>query len=130
MFRGLAIIILAVLLAAPAAAQETAQGSFWDTLRSKLEKVTPSKKPVVTTAVGGVRGAKNEKVDDLYWKGKEQDIAVAAKELADFNMALESAVGGDSGQAVRQFEDFLTLYPLSPLRQDALQALAQLHQQP
>ena len=64
----LPIMIVLSLLVSPVFAEEAEKKSFWDTLRSKIEKVTPSKKASVTTAVGGVRASKKESSGDLYWK--------------------------------------------------------------
>ncbi|MBW6511517.1 MAG: hypothetical protein K0A93_05260 [Desulfuromonadaceae bacterium] len=124
----LIVIALALVFSvgvAGVSAQE-AQKSFWDGLRSKIEKVTPTKKTSVTTAVGGVRGAKNDDGGELYWKGKEETLNVSAEELTAFNAAVQVAVDGDSARATELFEAFVASYPTSALRQDSLLALENL----
>ncbi len=117
------IVLLAVMFVssgAPCAEKD----SFWDTLRLKLHKITPAKKAdVTTTSVAGVRGAKNDSDSDIYWKGKDKSGAVTEEELKKFNLAVETKGQGNNEQALKQFEEFLNVYPQSPLRVDALKAL-------
>ena len=105
---------------------EKSKKSFWDVLRNKIEKVTPTKKTSVTTAVGGVRGAQNEDGSELYWKGKEDVLAVSEDELTAFNEAMQTAIDGDNARAAELFESFVARYPMSELRQDSLHALENL----
>lgn len=104
-------------------AQGAGKDSFWDNLQGKLEKVTPAKKSGVTTAVGGVRGAKNESAGDMYWKGKDKSPSVPEEELQKFRIALDTKVKGNNEEALKLFEEFLNAYPQSSLRVEGLQAV-------
>lgn len=117
------IILSLVLVLATASAYGEQKEGFWDRLQSKLEKVTPAKKASSTTAVGGVRGAKNDEATDIYWKGKDKVADISEEELQRFNVALESRKKGDNYLALKQLEDFLAAYPQSSLRGDGLQAV-------
>lgn len=116
------ILSLVLVLAAASAYGEQKEG-FWDKLQNKLEKVTPVKKATSTTAVGGVRGAKNDDATDIYWKGKDKASDISEEELQKFNAALESKKKGDNYLAMKQLEEFLAAYPQSPLRAEGLQAV-------
>lgn len=122
----LVVLLSLVLLSSAALAEETEATGFWDTLRSKIEKVTPRKKAVVTTAVGGVRGSQSDSAGDLYWKGRSEELEVSEVELTRFTDALSLAESGDGEQAIRQFEAFLVQFPQSLLREDAVLALERL----
>lgn len=100
--------------------------SLWEMIRTKIEKVTPQKKPSVTTAVGGVRGSKAETGKELYWKGENSEPVVEAMELDSFKEALAEAETGNYEQARVLFEKFVTGFPGSSLKDDALSALHEL----
>jgi hypothetical protein len=122
------IIIMSVSLAfAAPRGKRSKRSSFWGGIKSKLHSVTPKKRTSVTTAVGGVRGAK-EDVGILYWKEKEGPIEVEFEELDLFNEALDLAVDGEDEASIEAFNKFLEEYPDSPLRQDALGAIRNLEQ--
>ncbi len=104
-------------------AQGAGKDSFWDNLQGKLEKVTPAKKSGVTTAVGGVRGAKNEASGDIYWKGKDKSPSIPEEELQKFKTALDTKVKGNNEEALKLFQEFLNAYPQSSLRVECLQAV-------
>lgn len=125
------MLVCSMLLVAAIAHGEQAskKDAFWDGLSKKLEKLTPTKKGATTTAVGGVRGAKNEDATDIYWKGKEKSVDMAQDELQKFNGAVESKLKGDNVQALKQFEEFLVLYPQSAFRVEGLQAVEKLKQE-
>lgn len=100
---------------------------FWVKIRSRIEKMTPQKKPSVTTAVGGVRAAKNVAGKELYWKGEEaKPKFVAAQELGKFDQALKKAEEGEFREARQLFEDFVTEFPESELKSDAFLALKEI----
>jgi hypothetical protein len=122
-FLPLTLIAL-LTLAGVATAQETP--SFWEQLRNKLQGVTPQKKNTATTAVGGVRGAKDQTAENLYWKGEEKALVVSEEELSSFNNASLAAMEGRNEVALSQFQQFLSSYPQSALKPDALAAIAQL----
>jgi hypothetical protein len=117
-------VILAVSVAL--AGQDGKGDGFWSALRSKLEKVTPTRKSTATTAVGGVRGAKNDEAADIYWKGKDKRVEVGEDELEKFNLAVECRIKGENGLALKHFEEFLRDYPRSSLRAEGLQAVEKL----
>lgn len=119
------LTVVAVLfsMAAVAHAEPVAKKEpFWDKLQNKLEKLTPAKKAAATTAVGGVRGAKNDDAADIYWKGKEKTVEINEEELQKFNLSVEAKSKGDNELALKHFEEFLAQYPQSPLRVEGLQA--------
>lgn len=124
------IIMLLVLIfsASLLQAEERAEAkmSFWEIIRSKIEKVTPQKKPAVTTAVGGVRGAKSDNSKSLYWKGETVTVAVSEQELDSFKAALVKAEMGDLVQGRELFQRFVADYPKSVLKDDALIALQEM----
>ncbi len=120
-------VLLTALIACGAAAAE--KDDFWGVLQGKLQKVTPGKKSVATTAVGGVRGARNDSPEDVYWKGREKEKPVAEEELRKFNQALETKLKGDNEKALALFEEFLSAYPQSALRIEGLQAVEKIKQE-
>ncbi len=98
--------------------------SFWEKLKKKIEMITPKKKLPITTAVGGVRGVKNESADTLYWKGTEDGIVVSEEELEIFKTALQFAEEGQVKEAGAIFEKFMKDFPDSHLYEDARKAVA------
>lgn len=126
-----AMIVCSLLLAATMAhgEQTDKKDAFWEKLANKLEKLTPVKKSSTTTAVGGVRGAKNDDSTDIYWKGKEKPVEMAEEELQKFNSAVECRMKGDNEQALKQFEEFLATYPESAFKVEGLQAVEKLKQE-
>jgi len=122
-------VVLCVSLPLFLAGTAFGEESFWDSLRRKMETVTPAKKAASTAAVGGVRGAKNDGASDLYWKGKVEPIEVNEEELRAFNVALQTAVIGEREESLKLFQDFLVSYPESPLKDDVSAAIAQLSPQ-
>ena len=97
--------------------------SFWEKIKKKIEMITPTKKLPITTAVGGVRGVKNESADTLYWKGAEDGIAVSEEELEIFKTALQFAEEGQVKEAGAIFEKFMKDFPDSSLYEDARKAV-------
>lgn len=132
MKKILLLLVVLVFAATAAYAEDGAEKelSLWEVIRAKIEKVTPQKKPAVTTAVGGVRGARSEAASDLYWKGEETGSAVSEQELDKFAAALHEAEGGNLVQARKLFEEFVTEYPESELSGDALLALKEMSVMP
>jgi len=118
-------VLLGVVLATPVySADEKADGSsWWESLRRKIELLTPRKKITTTTAVGGVRGSQAE-ADDVYWKDEAKMQPIDADELAAFKKAVSLVETGDSAGAQGAFSEFLKKHPDSRLREDAEQALA------
>lgn len=116
-------VMIILLLAASSYGGESKQGSFWSALSDKLEKA-PRKRPLITTAVGGVRGTKNEAAD-LYWKGKQR-AELEQEEAEAFRAALSSAASGDKEEALKGFEHFIVQYPNSLFREEAATAVAEL----
>jgi hypothetical protein len=118
-------VLLGVVLATPvySADDKPDSNSWWESLRRKIEMLTPRKKITTTTAVGGVRGSQAD-ADDVYWKGEVKAQPVDAKELAAFKKAVSLFDAGDIAGAQGAFSDFLKKHPDSSLRKDAEQALA------
>lgn len=117
---GSLLALTVTLIAVPATAEQ--EGNFWQGLQSKLEKITPQRKAPVTTAVGGVRGSKDQSADSLYWKGEEA-LPIGEDELRRFQEAVQAATAGNRQAATDQFAAFLNDYPRSALREDAQLAL-------
>lgn len=119
-------ILLAAGLLCLATAVYADQGgkkdAFWDKLQNKLEKLTPAKKAAATTAVGGVRGAKNDDAADIYWKGKDKAVEMSEDEMQKFNLAVDAKLKGENDLALKHFEEFLDQYPQSSFRVEGLQA--------
>lgn len=128
MKKQFSTVLILLSFAVAAGAAEPPQAGFWDSLKSRIEKVTPRKKNPGTTAVGGVRSAKQQDAD-LYWKGKEVALEVDEDELSLFKQALRSAESGKRDVTIAAFEGFLAKYPNSRLKDDCLKALAQLKQE-
>ncbi|MDY6854556.1 MAG: hypothetical protein SWO11_07585 [Thermodesulfobacteriota bacterium] len=106
--------------------EKKADEGFWSKLKSKIESIVPKKESSVTTAVGGVRGAKDESAEALYWKGKEIDEKVGEDELNKFKTALEHAINGNDKDSLKVFNELITQYSNSPLKEDAIQAMEKL----
>ncbi len=123
--RIILVVALCIgLSAGPVLAQETGSGGgFWNDLKSVIEKLVPVKKSVETTAVGGVRGAKDTAADGLYWKSEERNLQVDETELGAFKQALDLVVAGRRAEAQAGFEQFLVAYPQSGLAEDARKAI-------
>ena len=126
---GKKIIVSLLLVLTSATAYGAEKDGFWDKLQYKLEKVTPAKKAASTTAVGGVRGAKNDDATEIYWKGKDKGSDMNEEEFNKFNLAVESKIRGDNELAMKQFEEFLAAYPQSPFRVEGLQAVEKIRQE-
>jgi TolA-binding protein len=128
--KSIALVMTLGLFAAAAAAQEqgttTASGlSTWlKGLSKKIERVVTRKAPPVSTAVAGVRGAKQDGKGRLYWKGKAGEEAVTEEELAAFKAALDLAERGDQAAAVNELEKFMSRYPDSTLIPDAAKTVS------
>ena len=123
MFKRGLIILLALALFVPMA-DAAGKGGFWSNLKSRIKGISP-KKASITTAVGGVRGALSDEVGVVYWKGKDvKELSEA--QLEKFNAAIDLAETGAESDALKAFEQFLVDYPDSPLRLDALDAVAAL----
>jgi TolA-binding protein len=126
MNRMLTIILGLALLCANATAEDKKDAGFWDGLKGKVEKLVPKKKTAETTAVGGVRGAKDSSSEVLYWKGEEKIVEIADDEVTAFRAALDAAAAGKRNDASTKFDTFVQVYPKSVLRVDALQAIEEL----
>ncbi len=122
------LITIAFIATFAYAGEEKKEKSFWDNLVKKMTRIVPKKKSrtYTTTAVGGVRGAKDESTDKLYWKDKEIEMNVSQEEIDKFNNAVSLAVDGKGKAAEKGFEEFLAAYPKSPLKNDAQSALKEL----
>lgn len=125
---SISIMITLLFACASWAAEGTQPGSYWDSLKARMEKVTPRKKTTASTAVGGVRSAKQGDAD-FYWKGKDVPIEADEDEVGVFKKALHSAANGQKKESIALFEGFLVRYPQSQLKDDCLKALEQLKQE-
>ncbi len=116
-------VLLGVVLATPVyGADKPDSSSWWESLRRKIEMLTPKKKITTTTAVGGVRGSQAD-ADDVYWKGEAKIQPIDPKELDAFKKAVSLFDAGDMAGAQGAFSDFVKKHPDSSLRKDAEQAL-------
>lgn len=118
------VMVLALAFSTAAFAQEK-QAGFWDKMKNKVETLAPKKTTTVTTAVGGVRGAK-EDISVMYWKNDEGSVVVTEAEMAKFNEALDLAMRNMADQATTKFQEFMNMYPNSALKADAENALTNL----
>lgn len=127
MKKLLAIIAVVALTASLAyAAGETSNAGWWSSLKTKIEKLASGGSSTATTAVGGVRGAKDEG-ESAYWKGKDKtQQGIAREELDSFNLAVDQAINGKAADSIASFESFIQKYPDSVLAGDAKEALVQL----
>jgi TolA-binding protein len=126
MKKMIAIILGLVLCFATTYAADTKDSGFWSGLKGKVEKLAPKKKAAETTAVGGVRGAKDSSSESLYWKGEEKQVEIADEEVTAFRVALDDASAGKLNEAAARFATFVQSYPNSMLKDDALQAIEEL----
>lgn len=125
------LLICAILVFSATAVNAEEQASeevpFWVKIRLRIEQITPQKKPTVTTAVGGVRGARSEAGKELYWKGEAvKPVVIGEQELARFDEALQKVEAGETEAARQLFEDFVVEFPASKLKTDALLALKEM----
>lgn len=116
------MVVFCGMMLAASVVQGAEKDGFWDKMQNRLEKVTPAKKTSTTTAVGGVRGAKNDDAADIYWKGKDKPVEAPEEELQKFNAGVEAKLKGDNELALKQFDEFIATYPNSSLRLDSMQA--------
>ncbi len=126
--RVLVVLACLWLLAGAATAQEEKKApDFWSALRARIEALVPVKQPGETTAVGGVRGAKNGDAEGLYWKGDQQSpVVVSEAEALAFRQAMDLVAAGTRAEALARFEQFLVTYPESGMRKDAVAAIEEL----
>ncbi len=119
-------VLLGVALSVPSYAAGTSkEPSMWESLRKKIEGMTPKKKLSTTTAAGGVRGSLAD-ADDVYWKGEAKSQAIDSEELSAFKKAIALVDAGKAADAQTAFSDFIKQHPDSVLRGDAEAALTQL----
>lgn len=103
-----------------------AEGDYWQQLKGRLTQISPQKKGNATTAVGGVRGSKDQAADTLYWKDEAKKVQVTEEEYNRFSAAYQSVVDGNKEAALTGFQAFVNDYPQSPLKEEALVAIATL----
>ncbi|MBI4692075.1 MAG: hypothetical protein HY773_01360 [Candidatus Terrybacteria bacterium] len=113
------VFFVATGLSSAFGAEKTEKSEWWKELKAKIEKISPTKSQITTTAVGGVRGTKQTESESLYWKRS----STTAKEIDDFNAALDLAIRNEKAKAIAGFEDFLKKYPSSPLASEAQESL-------
>ncbi|MCX7990583.1 MAG: hypothetical protein N2999_00910 [Proteobacteria bacterium] len=73
-----------------------------------------------TTAIAGVRGAEDEKGEELFWYGKD---SVKKDELETFRSLIDKLEKGEKEEVRKEVETFLIKYPNSALAKDALELL-------
>lgn len=105
-----------------------AESGVWGQMKNKLEKITPQKKMASTTAVGGVRAAKDQSGETLYWKDEDISAHISEAELTAFKDAYQTVEAGKKDEASTKFSDFVKAYPQSPLRADAEAAIKALQE--
>ncbi len=119
------VLFLVLLLNFPLALY-AAEGDYWQQLKGRLTQIAPQKKGNATTAVGGVRGSKDESADTLYWKDEAVKVQVPEEEYGRFAAAYQSAVDGKKERALSRFQSFINDYPQSSLKGEALTAISAL----
>ena len=131
MNKKMILALVVVLCLGPAAAlageQEKKEKSgifeWLKTLQKKIAQIVPKQGVPVSTAVAGVRGAKGDPADKVYWKGKKNEEAVTEEEMAVFKEGIDLAARGERPAAIKEFETFMAKYPDSPLIPDAKKTL-------
>lgn len=116
------VTLLLAILALPFSPQ-AAEGDYWQQLKERLAQIAPQKKGSATTAVGGVRGSKDQAADTLYWKDEAVKVQVPEEEYARFTAAQQSAADGKKEQAMAGFQSFVRDYPQSALKAEAVAAI-------
>lgn len=116
------VTLLLAVLTLPLSLQ-AAEGDYWQQLKERLAQIAPQKKGSATTAVGGVRGSKDQAADSLYWKDEAVKVQIPEEEYARFAAAQQSAVDGKKEPAMTGFQSFVNDYPQSALKAEALAAI-------
>jgi TolA-binding protein len=122
MHKRLWVTFLMAVLTLPLSLH-AAEGDYWQQLKERLAQIAPQKKGSATTAVGGVRGSKDQAADTLYWKDEATKVQVAEEEYARFSAAYQLAVDGEKERATAGFRSFVNDYPQSPLKAETLAAI-------
>lgn len=122
------VLIFGLCCAAAAAQQQEQKAdsgfSAWlKSLQAKIALITPKKTLPMTTGVAGVRGAKEDAVVKLYWKGKQGDETVSEEELLKFKAGVDFAEKGNKEEALKALDEFMKQYPDSALIPDAKKTL-------
>jgi TolA-binding protein len=118
------VLALCVTTASAQEKKESGFSSWFKELQKKIDLVSPKKNPTMSTGVAGVRGAKGDNgKSKLYWKGKKGDEPVTEAELLEFKEGLAFVEAGKRDEAIKEFEEFLKLYPDSALVPDAKKSL-------
>jgi len=81
-------------------------------------------------AVASVRGSKRPEAPPLYWKGKKSKGPVDLPELEEFDGAVNTALNGNTNEAIIKLEKFVESHPKSSLLEDAHHTLAVLKEDP
>jgi TolA-binding protein len=116
---------LGTAVATPAPKQENKSATNWiRELKKKLAKSQARQNQIV--AVAAVRGDETPDSPPLYWKGKKAAGDVASHEVSEFDLALDTALKGDSVGSVQALETFVGKYPQSPLAEEAKDVIAKL----
>ncbi len=109
------VILLIIMIATYLYGQDKAEKIKG--IKEKLSSVKV-KDITITTAVGGVRGADEDKAEDLYWIGND---TVKKEELNSFKSAIDKIEKGEDELAKKEIEIFLIKYPNSALAKDAIE---------
>ena len=121
---ALGVFALCITTASAQEKKESGISSWFKDLQKKIDQVIPKKTIPVSTGVAGVRGAKGDNgKSKLYWKGKKGDEPVTEAELLEFKEGLAFVEAGKKNEAIKEFEEFLKLYPDSALVPDAKKSL-------
>jgi TolA-binding protein len=112
-----------LVIAEEPAKKESGFSEWLKSMQQKVNQLVPKKSVSMSTGVAGVRGAKEDSHAKLYWKGKKGDETINEEELAEFKEGLDRAAKGDTSGAIHEFDEFLKLYPDSPLVPDVKKAL-------
>jgi len=126
MIRRLFIFVVLVGMCGTVALAQTPQKeagpsiSDWlKSLQQKIAQIIPKKSVSQETVVAGVRGAKENPLTTLYWKGKKDEEPVTEGELAEFKKGVDLAAAGQRFEAVKVLQEFMKQYPDSALIPDA-----------
>lgn len=118
-------VILFASIATVVLAAEDKKNDALNSLSGKVQKLTTTRKNMPSSAVAGVKGTKNDRID-IYWKGKEKTVEVSDDELQKLNAAMELQRNGDKIKALKQYEAFIKEFPGSALHAEVTQTVQSL----
>lgn len=90
--------------------------AWLNNMKKRVERSKAKQNQIVSVAA--VRGDEQPDSPPLYWKGKKAEAPVGKDELDEFDSAVDTALIGQSQEAVGKLEKFLSDHPKSVLVDD------------